>query len=68
MTISHTPSQMSALRLIAATLLVLPVSAVMLTAGMIAYALTLAMWPVCYLRNTASRLVEALLREMYRPL
>jgi len=59
---------MSGLRLIAAALLVLPVAAVMLAAGMVAYALTLAMWPFCYLRNRGSALLEALLREMYRPL
>jgi hypothetical protein len=58
----------SALRLIAATLLVLPVAAVMLTAGMIAYALTVVIWPFYWLRNTGSLLVEALIREMYRPL
>jgi hypothetical protein len=59
---------MSALRLIAATLLVLPVSAVMLAAGIVAYVLTLAMWPFCYIRNRGSALLEALLQEMYRPL
>lgn len=59
---------MSGLRLIAAALLVLPVAAVMLTAGMIAYALTLVRWPFCYLRNTGSRILEALLMELYRPL
>jgi hypothetical protein len=37
---------MSALRLIAATLLALPVSAVMLTAGAVAYALTFVRWPL----------------------
>jgi hypothetical protein len=59
---------MSGLRLIVAALLVLPVAAVMLTAGMIAYALTLVRWPFCYLRNRGSALLEALLQEMYRPL
>jgi hypothetical protein len=59
---------MSGLRLIAATLLVLPVSAVMLTAGIVAYVLTLAMWPFCYIRNRGSAFLEALLQEMYRPL
>jgi hypothetical protein len=55
---------MRTLRLIAAILLVTPV---MLTAGAIAFALTLAMHPFCYLRNTTSMLLEALLRELYRP-
>jgi len=55
---------MSGLRLIAATLLALPVAAVMLTAGAVAYALTLATWPFYYLRNTASMLLEPLLRTL----
>jgi hypothetical protein len=59
---------MSGLRLIAATLLILPVSAVMLTAGAVAYALTFVRWPFCYLRNRGSACLEALLRELYRPL
>jgi hypothetical protein len=56
---------MRTLRLIAAILLVTPV---MLMAGAIAYALMLAMYPFAYLRNTGSLLLEALLRELYRPL
>jgi hypothetical protein len=59
---------MTTLRRIVATLLILPVSVVMLTAGIVAYVLTLAMWPFCYLRNRGSALLEALLQEMYRPL
>jgi hypothetical protein len=59
---------MSGLRLIAATLLILPVSAVMLAAGIVAFALTVAMYPFAVLRNTGSTLLEALLRELYRPL
>jgi hypothetical protein len=58
---------MSTLRSIAATLLVLPVSVVMLAAGVVAYALTLVKWPFCYIRNRGSALLEALLREMDWP-
>lgn len=59
---------MSALRLIAATLLVLPVGAVMLAAGIVAYALTVAMYPFAYVRNRGSAFLGALLQELYRPL
>lgn len=58
---------MSALRLIAATLLILPVGIVMLAAGTVALALTAAMLPFALVRNAGSRLLEELLREMYRP-
>ena len=58
---------MSGLRLIAAALLILPVGAVMLAAGAVAFALTLAMWPFACLRNTGAACLEALLRELYRP-
>jgi hypothetical protein len=64
---SRTPRG-SALRLIAATLLILPVGVVMLAAGTVALALTVAMWPFAYVRNHASALLAALLRELYRPL
>lgn len=64
----NTPSYNSGLRLIAAALLILPVGAVMLAAGMVAFALTLAMYPFALMRNTGSRLLGALLTELYRPL
>ncbi len=56
---------MSTLRLIAVTLLILPVAAIMLATGAIAYALTLVTWPFCYLRNTSALLLEALLKELF---
>jgi hypothetical protein len=43
---------MSALRLIAAVLIVLPVAALTLAASAVALALTVAMVPFAYLRNT----------------
>jgi hypothetical protein len=64
----NTPSYNSGLRLIAAALLILPVGAVMLAAGMVAFALTAAMFPFALVRNALSRLLEALLTELYRPL
>jgi hypothetical protein len=59
---------MSGLRLMAVALLMLPVGAVMLAAGTVALALTAAMLPFALLRNAGSRLLEALLTELYRPL
>jgi hypothetical protein len=56
----------SALRLIGAVLLVLPVGVVMLAAGTVALGLTTLMLPFALLRNAGSRILEALLTEMYR--
>lgn len=65
---TDTRNALSALRLIGATLLILPVGAVMLAAGTVVITLTAAMLPFAWLRNGGSRLLEALLTELYRPL
>lgn len=59
---------MSALRLIAVALLILPVGVVMLLAGASVMALTIAIWPFAYVRNRASALLAALLLELDRTL
>jgi hypothetical protein len=51
-------------RLIIAALLVLPVGAVMLAAGTVCIALSIAIWPFAYFRNRGSALLGALLREI----
>lgn len=58
---------MSALRLITVACFIVPVGAVMLAAGAVAIALTVAMFPFCYLRNKSSQFLEALLWEVFRP-
>lgn len=65
---------MNTLRLSALALSTLIVGAVMLTAGALAYLITLSLFPFCYVRNTASiylawllcELDEALARETVR--
>ncbi len=57
---------MSGLRLIAASLLVLPVGFVTLAAGAMATALSAAIWLFAYIRNRGSALLEVLLLEIYR--
>jgi uncharacterized BrkB/YihY/UPF0761 family membrane protein len=54
------------LRLAALALSVLIVSAIMLTAGALAYAITLSLFPFCYVRNRASLYLGMLLWELER--
>jgi hypothetical protein len=56
---------MRALRLIAVVLLILPVGAITLVAGAGAIAVTVAIWPFAFVRNTGNLLLEALLRELW---
>jgi hypothetical protein len=58
---------LSALRLIAAAFLIVPVGFVMLAAGAVVTALVVAIRPFAYIRNRGSALLEILLREIYRP-
>jgi uncharacterized BrkB/YihY/UPF0761 family membrane protein len=54
------------LRLAVLAISVLLVSAVMLTAGAMAYAITLSLFPFCYVRNTASVCLAVLILELER--
>lgn len=55
------------LRQIIGSPLVLAISIIMLAAGFAVFLLTLATWPFHYVQNTASRLLEALLRDLWGP-
>jgi len=67
MSIPPTPSRMSGLRIIVATVLVLPVSIVMLAATTVARALIVGHRVFAYVGNCGSALLGALLREIDRP-
>ena len=63
----HNIPRSSGLRLIGATLLVLPVGVVMLSAGTVVTALVFTIQPFARIRDYASALLRALLREIGRP-
>jgi hypothetical protein len=58
---------MKTIRVAALAVLTLLVGAVMLIAGGAAFVITLAMYPFCYVRNTANLALEALIRDLWRP-